>query len=182
MIYTCLARRPTLEIIAAVRQPRLSRLRSVPRSRRDILVPPVRPDVRWPNWPRTAYCTPTRVEQWIRCASPRGAAHFGRSSWGNRPGLLRATSPRSNGALRVPSAAISVIDIAVAEHASALGYFAQSRLHKANTRRCMALSGMAPPGREIPVEQLREERAAAHRLATATCSRETAVRLRLEEW
>jgi hypothetical protein len=137
LLYDYRARRPTLEIMdgrpSKLSWPDLS-FRRVRLGERDILVlTGPEPDFRWRELADdlASLARQLEVEQWISLgAIPAAVPHtrpvpvLGTES---SPGLLRgdvAAGPQ--GLLRVPSAAISVFDIAVAEAGiPALGYFAQ---------------------------------------------------------
>jgi proteasome assembly chaperone (PAC2) family protein len=137
LLYDYRARRPTLEIMdgrpSNLQWPDLS-FRRVRLGERDILVlTGPEPDFRWRELADdlASLARQLEVEQWISLgAIPAAVPHtrpvpvLGTES---SPGLLRgdvAAGPQ--GLLRVPSAAISVLDIAVAEAGvPALGYFAQ---------------------------------------------------------
>ena len=137
VLYDYRARRPTLEILNGRPQnlawPDLS-FRRIRLGERDILVlTGPEPDFRWRELSEdmASLARQLDVEQWISLgAIPAAVPHtrpvpvLGTESV---PGLLRgnvAAGPQ--GLLRVPSAAISVLDIAVAEAGiPALGYFAQ---------------------------------------------------------
>jgi proteasome assembly chaperone (PAC2) family protein len=137
LLYDYRARRPTLEIMdgrpSKLSWPDLS-FRRVRMGERDILVlTGPEPDFRWRELADdlASLARQLEVEQWISLgAIPAAVPHtrpvpvLGTES---SPGLLRgdvAAGPQ--GLLRVPSAAISVMDIAVAEAGiPALGYFAQ---------------------------------------------------------
>jgi hypothetical protein len=131
------SRRPTLEIMdgrpASLAWPDLS-FRRTRIAERDILVlTGAEPDFRWRELADdlASLARQLEVEQWISLgAIPAAVPHtrpvpvLGTES---SPGLLRGdVTPGPTGVLRVPSACISVIDIAVAEAGiPALGYFAQ---------------------------------------------------------
>ncbi len=137
VLYDYRARRPTLEILNGRPQnlawPALS-FRRIRLGERDILVlSGPEPDFRWRELADdlASLARQLEVEQWISLgAIPAAVPHtrpvpvLGTESI---PGLLRgdvAAGPQ--GLLRVPSAAISVLDIAVAETGiPSLGYFAQ---------------------------------------------------------
>jgi hypothetical protein len=131
------ARRPTLDIIdgrpARLDWPTLA-IRRTRLGERDLLVlTGPEPDFRWRELADdvVGFARSVELEQWISIgAIPAAVPHtrpvpiLGTES---SPGLLRgdvAAGPR--GRLRVPSAALSVLDIAIAEAGfPALGYFAQ---------------------------------------------------------
>jgi hypothetical protein len=131
------SRRPTLEIMdgrpTTLTWPDLT-FRRVQIADRDILVlTGAEPDFRWRELADdlALLARELEVEQWITLgAIPAAVPHtrpvpvLGTES---SPGLLRGNvTPGPQGVLRVPSAAISVIDMAVAEAGvPAVGYFAQ---------------------------------------------------------
>jgi hypothetical protein len=131
------ARRPTLDIVdgrpAKLDWPTLT-IRHTQLGERDLLVlTGPEPDFRWRELADdvVAFARSVELEQWISIgAIPAAVPHtrpvpiLGTES---TPGLLRGgveAGPR--GRLRVPSAAMSVLDVAIAEAGiPALGYFAQ---------------------------------------------------------
>ena len=137
LLYDYRARRPTLNIIdgrpANLNWPGLA-IRRARLGERDVLVfTGPEPDFRWRELADdvVAFARSVEIEQWISLgAIPAAVPHtrpvpiLGNES---SPGLLRgdiAAGPR--GRLRVPAAAISVLDVAIAEAGiPALGYFAQ---------------------------------------------------------
>ena len=185
VMYDYRARRPTLEIIdgrpANLAWPDLS-FRRTRFGERDLLVlTGPEPDFRWRELAEdlALLARQLEVEQWISLgAIPAAVPHtrpvpvLGTES---SPGLLRgdvAAGPM--GLLRVPSAAISVIDIAVAEAGiPALGYYAQIPHYISGEYAPAAMALVEALARhmdvEIPVEQLREEAELLRtRLDTAT--------------
>ncbi|HUR16699.1 MAG TPA: PAC2 family protein, partial [Candidatus Limnocylindrales bacterium] len=137
VMYDYRSRRPTLEIMdgrpASLTWPDLS-FRRTRIADRDILVlSGAEPDFRWRELADdlASFARQLEVEQWISLgAIPAAVPHtrpvpvLGTES---SPGLLRGgVAPGPQGVLRVPSAAISVMDIALAEAGiPAVGYFAQ---------------------------------------------------------
>lgn len=137
VLYDYRSRRPTLEIMdgrpASLTWPDMT-FRRVRIADRDIIVlTGAEPDFRWRELADdlALLARELEVEQWITLgAIPAAVPHtrpvpvLGTES---SPGLLRGNvTPGPQGLLRVPSAAISVIDIAVAEAGvPAIGYFAQ---------------------------------------------------------
>lgn len=136
-LYDYRARRPTLEIVDG----RLDRLTwpelTIRRARlgeQDVLVlAGPEPDYRWRDLERAAVELAERlgVETWVSLgAIPAAVPHtrpvtvLGTES---RPGLLRGdVRAGPDGVLRVPSAALSVLEFAVAAHGiPTIGYFAQ---------------------------------------------------------
>ena len=185
VMYDYRARRPTLEILdgrpANLAWPDLS-FRRIRIGERDILVlTGPEPDFRWRELADdlALLARQLEVEQWISLgAIPAAVPHtrpvpvLGTES---SPGLLRGdVAPGPMGLLRVPSAAISVIDIAVAEAGiPALGYFAQIPHYISGEYAPAAIALIEALARhldvEIPVEQLRAESELLRtRLDTAT--------------
>jgi hypothetical protein len=131
------ARRPTLDIVdgrpATLEWPELTLRRSVLADRDVLVLTGAEPDFRWRELAANlvAVARELGVEQWISLgAIPAAVPHtrpvpiLGTQS---SPGLLRGgVTPGPDGLLRVPSAAVSVLDLAMAEGGiPALGYFAQ---------------------------------------------------------
>jgi hypothetical protein len=137
LLYDYRSRRPTLDIVdgrpASLNWPGLS-IQRIRLGERDVLVfTGPEPDFRWRELADDVvdFARQVEVEQWISLgAIPAAVPHtrpvpiLGTES---SRGLLRGdVQPGPQGRLRVPSAAISVLDIAVAEAGiPALGYFAQ---------------------------------------------------------
>lgn len=137
LLYDYRARRPTLDIVDGRPQkldwPELA-IRRARVGERDLLVlTGPEPDFRWRELADdiASLVRQLEVEQWISLgAIPAAVPHtrpvpvLGTES---QPGLLRGgIQPGPSGLLRVPSAAISVLDLAVAEAGvPAVGYFAQ---------------------------------------------------------
>ncbi len=131
------SRRPTLEIsdgrLAELTWPELT-LRRVRLGERDVLVlSGAEPDFRWHEFSEAVLELVERlgVEGWVSLgAIPAAVPHtrpvpiLGTTS---RPGLLRGeVQPGPDGLLRVPAAALSVLEMSVARSgAAAVGYFAQ---------------------------------------------------------
>jgi hypothetical protein len=136
-IFDYRARRPTLEIVhgrpRSLVWPELT-MRATKAGDRDLIVfTGAEPDYRWRELQADIARLATRLEvgQWISLgAIPAAVPHtrpvpiLGTES---RAGLLKAgVQPGPEGILRVPSAAISIFDIAVAKAGiPAVGYFAQ---------------------------------------------------------
>src|SRR5687768_6052775 len=131
------ARRPTLDIIDG-RPTRLAwptlAIRRTRLGERDLLVlTGPEPDFRWRELADdlVAFARSVDLEQWISIGAIPAAVPHTRAvpilGTESSPGLLRGdVQPGPRGRLRVPSAAISVLDIAMAEAGiPALGYFAQ---------------------------------------------------------
>lgn len=131
------ARRPTLDIVdgrpSNLEWPELSLVRSRLAERDLLVLSGPEPDFRWRELSEdlASLARQLEVEQWISLgAIPAAVPHtrpvpvLGTES---APDLLRGgVTPGPAGLLRVPSAALSVIDIAVAEAGvPAVGYFAQ---------------------------------------------------------
>jgi hypothetical protein len=185
VLYDYRARRPTLEIIdgrpANLAWPDLT-LRRTRVGERDLLVlSGPEPDFRWRELADdlALFARQVEVEQWISLgAIPAAVPHtrpvpvLGTES---SPGLLRGDiTPGPRGLLRVPSAAISVVDIAVAEAGvPALGYYAQIP-HYINGDYAPAAMALLDAlathlDVEFDVEELREESETLRaRLDTAT--------------
>lgn len=137
LLYDYRARRPTLEILdgrpARLHWPELA-LRRVRIGERDVLVlSGPEPDFRWRELAEevAGLARSLEVEQWISLGAIPAAVPHTRPvpilGTELSPGLLRGEIPPGPaGMLRVPSAAISVFDLAVAEAGiPALGYYAQ---------------------------------------------------------
>jgi hypothetical protein len=173
VLYDYRARRPTLEILdgrpANLAWPDLT-LRRTRIGERDLLVlSGPEPDFRWRELADdlALLARQLEVEQWISLgAIPAAVPHtrpvpvLGTES---SPGLLRGdVSPGPQGLLRVPSAAISVFDIAVAEAGvPAVGYYAQIP-HYINGEYAPAALALLETlanhlNVEIEVDELREE-------------------------
>jgi hypothetical protein len=185
VLYDYRARRPTLEIIdgrpATLSWPELT-LRRTRLGERDVLVlTGPEPDFRWRELADdlASLARQVEVEQWISLgAIPAAVPHtrpvpvLGTES---SPGLLRGNVQAGpQGLLRVPSAAISVFDIALAESGvPALGYFAQIP-HYINGEYAPAAIALIEAiathlDVEIPVDDLRAESELLRtRLDTAT--------------
>jgi hypothetical protein len=185
VMYDYRARRPTLEILdgrpASLAWPDLS-FRRTRIGERDILVlSGPEPDFRWRELADdlASLARQLEVEQWISLgAIPAAVPHtrpvpvLGTES---APGLLRGdVTPGPQGLLRVPSAAISVLDIAVAEAGiPALGYFAQIPHYISGEYAPAAIALIEALAThldvEIPVDSLRAEAELLRaRLDTAT--------------
>jgi hypothetical protein len=186
-LYDYRARRPTLEIedgrLDRLTWPELT-LRRAQFGDQDLLVlSGPEPDYRWRELERAAVDLARRLEVavWISLgAIPAAVPHtrpvtvLGTES---RPGLLRGgVTPGPSGVLRVPSAAISVLDLAVSRAGvPAVGYYAQIPHY---------LTGDYPPasvellrlvgehlGQELAMGELRDDaRRVLARLDTATAA------------
>jgi len=185
VIYDYRARRPTLEIIDGrptnLAWPDLT-IRRARLGERDVLVlTGAEPDFRWRELADdlASFARQVEVDQWISLgAIPAAVPHtrpvpvLGTES---APGLLRGDiAPGPQGLLRVPSAAISVFDIAVAESGiPALGYYAQIPHYINGDYAPAAMALIEALERhldvEIPVDELRDESEQIRtRLDTAT--------------
>ena len=158
------ARRPTLEIVdgrpSSLTWPELA-VRRARIGERDILVlAGPEPDYRWRELAVDAVELTRQlgVAEWISLgAIPAAVPHtrpvpvLGTES---RPGLLRGeVRPGPAGLLRVPSAAISVLDIAVSEAGvPAVGYFAQVPHYVSGAYPAAALALLNAVARHIGVE------------------------------
>jgi hypothetical protein len=167
------ARRPTLDIVdgrptnldwpdLAIRRTRLGE--------RDLLIfSGPEPDFRWRELASevASMARQLEVEQWISLgAIPAAVPHtrpvpvLGTES---APGLLRGgIRPGPDGLLRVPSAALSVLDITVSEAGvPAVGYFAQIPHYVSGTYPAAAVELLKALGRhlgeEIPLGDLQEQ-------------------------
>ena len=156
------ARRPTLEILdgkpASLTWPELTVRRAHGGDGRDVLVlAGPEPDYRWRELADAAVELGRRfgVVEWISLgAIPAAVPHtrpvpiLGTSS---RPGLLRGdVQPGPAGMLRVPSAAISVLDLAVSGAGiAAIGYYAQVPHYVAGPYPAAAIELLRAVGRHI---------------------------------
>ncbi len=185
VLYDYRARRPTLEIVdgrpANLEWPDLA-IRSARLAERDILViSGPEPDFRWRELADdlASLARQLEVEEWISLgAIPAAVPHtrpvpvLGTES---APNLLRGgVLPGPAGLLRVPSAALSVIDVTVAEAGiPALGYFAQIPHYVSGAYPAAAVELLRALERHlgvrIPLGQLEEEAEQLRaRLDTAT--------------
>ncbi len=173
LLYDYRARRPTLEILNGRPQslawPDLS-FRRVRLGERDLIIlTGPEPDFRWRELADdlASLARQLEVEQWISLGAIPAAVPHTRSvpvlGTESVPGLLRGSvTPGPQGLLRVPSAAISVLDIVVAEAGiPSLGYFAQIP-HYISGEYAPAAVALVEAlathlGIEIPVESLRAE-------------------------
>lgn len=184
------ARRPTLEIVdghlSELTWPELS-MRRTRIGERDILVlSGAEPDFRWHEFTE-AIVDLTRtlgVVEWISLgAIPAAVPHtrpvpiIGTASG---PGLLRGdVRPGPDGLLRVPAAALSVLEMAMAKtDVAAVGYFAQVPHYVSGAYALAALALLRAVERhldlEIPVGELdNEARQLRSRLDTATALEDT---------
>ena len=163
LLYDYRARRPTLDILdgrpASLEWPELA-LRRTRLGERDVLVlAGPEPDFRWRELAQdtVGLARELGVEQWISLgAIPAAVPHtrpvpvLGTES---SPGLLRGgVQPGPAGLLRVPSAAISVLDLAMAQAGvPALGYFAQIPHYVSGTYPAAAIELLRAIGRHLDV-------------------------------
>ncbi|HSW41377.1 MAG TPA: PAC2 family protein [Patescibacteria group bacterium] len=186
-LYDYRARRPTLEIVdgrpARLTWPELT-VRRARLAERDLLVlSGPEPDYRWHELEQAAVDLARRLEvaAWISLgAIPAATPHtrpvtvLGTES---RPGLLRGgVTPGPDGILRVPSAALSVLDLAVSRTGVAtIGYYAQiphyvSGEYPPASVELLRLVGQHLDG-EIAIGELRDEaRRVLARLDAATAA------------
>jgi len=136
-IFDYRSRRPTLEIVdgrpSDITWPELA-VRRVRAGGRDVLVfSGAEPDYRWRQLAddAVAFAKSVGVVEWISIgAIPAAVPHtrsvpvLGTAAW---PGLLRGNvTPGPEGTLKVPSACLSVLDMAIARAGfAAIGYYAQ---------------------------------------------------------
>ena len=163
VLYDYRARRPTLDIVdgrpASLEWPALN-LRHTRLGERDVLVlAGPEPDFRWRELAAdlVGLARQLGVEQWISLgAIPAAVPHtrpvpvLGTES---SPGLLRGgVSPGPAGLLRVPSAAVSVLDLAMAEAGiPSLGYFAQIPHYVSGPYPAAAIELLRALGRHLDV-------------------------------
>lgn len=158
------ARRPTLEIIdgrpSALTWPELYLRRASLGTWNLLVLAGPEPDYRWREFARDAVALARRfgVTQWISLgAIPAAVPHtrpvpiIGTAS---RPDFLRGgVQPGPEGVLRVPSAAISVLDLAVSETGiPAVGYFAQVPHYVTGPYPAAAVELLRAVGRHLDVE------------------------------
>lgn len=183
-LYDYRARRPTLEIVdgrpGELTWPELRLRRSRVGSRDILVLSGPEPDFRWHELTDdlVAIAHELGVVEWVSIgAIPAGVPHtrpvplMGTES---RAGLLGGdVAPGPAGMLRVPAAAISVIDLAVsAAGFPAVGYFAQVPHYVSGPYPEASIALLRTVGRrlgaEIPVDELEEEaRAVRSRLDAA---------------
>ncbi len=184
------SRRPTLEIVdgrlAELTWPELTLRRSRPERRDLLLLSGHEPDGRWRALARAVVelARELGVVEWVSLgAIPAAVPHtrpvpiLGTTS---APGLLRAgVEPGPAGVLRVPAAAISVLEMAVAEAGiPAVGYFAQIPHYVSGPYPAAAVELLrslgAHLGEDLPLGDLAEaSRQLRTRLDTATALDET---------
>lgn len=167
------ARRPTLEIVdgrpAELTWPELFLRRASIGTQNLLVLAGPEPDYRWREFARDAVALARRfgVTQWISLgAIPAAVPHtrpvpiMGTAS---RPEFLRGgVQPGPEGVLRVPSAAISVLDLAVSEAGiPAVGYFAQVPHYVTGPYPAAAVELLRTIGRhfdvDVPLGALQEE-------------------------
>jgi proteasome assembly chaperone (PAC2) family protein len=189
-LYDYRARRPTLDIIdgrlAELGWPELH-LRAVRVDERDLLIlTGPEPDDRWRTFADAIVELVRRLEvtEWISLGAIPAAVPHTRAvpimGTASAPGLLRGdVKPGPAGVLRVPAAALSVLEMAVAEAGiAALGYFAQIPHYVSGSYPAAAVALLDALGRHLDVTlasgQLAEEaRQLRTRLDTATAVEET---------
>lgn len=137
VLYDYRARRPTLEIIDGrpdnLSWPELAIRRGHAQDRPMLVLTGAEPDFRWQELAAdlAAFARRHAIGEWITLGAIPAAVPHTRAvpvlGTESRPGLLRGeVEAGPAGLLRVPSAMVSVLDIAVAEAGvAALGYFAQ---------------------------------------------------------
>ena len=164
LLFDYRARRPTLDIVDGrpkqLEWPELA-VRRRQLGRRDVLVlTGPEPDYRWRELAETVVDLARRfgVTEWISLgAIPAAVPHtrpvtvLGTES---SPGLLRGdVRPGPAGLLRVPSAAISVLDLAVARAGfPAVGYYAQVPHYVSGPYPAAAVALLEAVSRHLPVE------------------------------
>jgi hypothetical protein len=183
------SRRPTLQIVdgrpAELTWPDLTLTRHRIEGRDLLVLTGAEPDFRWHELAGAAVelCRRLGVSQWLSLgAIPAVVPHtrpvpvLGTAS---RPELLRGdVQAGPEGLLRVPAAAISVLDLAVAEAGvPAVGYFAQVPHYLSGPYPAAAIELLKAVGRHLGVELPsgvlpREARALRARLDAATASDE----------
>jgi proteasome assembly chaperone (PAC2) family protein len=189
-LYDYRARRPTLDIIdgrlAELGWPEL-RLRAVRVEERDLLVlTGPEPDDRWRTFADAMVELVRRLEvaEWISLGAIPAAVPHTRAvpimGTASAPDLLRGgVKPGPAGVLRVPAAALSILEMAVAEAGiPALGYFAQIPHYVSGPYPAAAVALLDALGRHLGVarssERLAEEaRQLRNRLDTATAVEES---------
>lgn len=137
LLFDYRARRPTLDIIdgrpARLDWPSLTIRRTLLGERDLLVLTGPEPDFRWRELADelVAFAREIELEQWISLGAIPAAVPHSRPvpilGTESSPGLLRGdVEPGPRGRLRVPSAALSVLDVAIAEAGfPAIGYFAQ---------------------------------------------------------
>jgi hypothetical protein len=188
-LYDYRARRPTLEIVdgrpATLTWPELVVRRSRIGERDVLVLTGPEPDFHWRELTRAAVELAHRLDvaEWISLGAipaavphTRGVPIMGTES---APGLLRAdVTPGPDGVLRVPAAAISILDHAVARSGiPAVGYFAQVPHYVTGAYVPAAVELLRVLGRhlghDVPPGALREEsRQVLARLDAATAADE----------
>ena len=173
LLYDYRARRPTLEIVdgrpGELGWPELRLRRGRVGAREILVLSGPEPDFHWHELTRVLVeiARELGVVEWVSLgAFPAGVPHtrpvplMGTES---RAGLLRGdVAPGPAGVLRVPAAALSVIDIAVsAAGIPAVGYFAQVPHYVSGPYPEASIALLRAVGRrlgaEVPVEELDEE-------------------------
>jgi hypothetical protein len=163
-IFDYRARRPTLEIVdgrpSKLTWPELTLRRSMIGDREVLVLVGPEPDYRWRSLADelAEFSKTLGVVEWISLGSipaavphTRGVPILGTES---RPGLLRGeVQPGPSGLLRVPAAAISVLDLAVAGAGiPTLGYFAQVPHYVSGAYPAASIELLRAVGRHLGVE------------------------------
>lgn len=163
LLYDYRARRPTLDIVdgrpAGLEWPELV-LRHTRLGERDVLVlAGPEPDFRWRELARdtVGLARELGVEQWISLGAIPAAVPHTRAvpvlGTESSPGLLRGgVEPGPAGLLRVPSAAVSTLDLAMSEAGiPSLGYFAQIPHYVSGPYPAAAIELLRALGRHLDV-------------------------------
>jgi hypothetical protein len=165
-IFDYRARRPTLEIAdgrpSKLTWPELTLRRSVVDGRELLVLAGPEPDYRWKTLSAELVdlAKTFNVVEWIGLGSIPAAVPHTRAvpvlGTESRPGLLRGqVQPGPAGLLRVPAAAISVIDMAVAESGiPTVGYFAQVPHYVSGAYPAAAIELLHAVGRHLSIEPL----------------------------
>ena len=163
-LYDYRARRPTLEIVdgrpAALEWPELAVSRTRLRDQDVLALTGPEPDFRWRDLSAelVAFARRLEVAQWISLgAIPAAVPHTRRVpilGTESSPGLLRGqVRPGPAGLLRVPAAAVSVLDVAIAEAGiPVVGYFAQIPHYINGEYAPAAMALLEALGRHLDVE------------------------------
>lgn len=167
------ARRPTLDIIngrpATLEWPELTIRRTTLRDHDVLVLTGPEPDFRWRELADDliGFARQLEVAQWITLGAIPAAVPHTRAvpilGTESSPGLLRGNvAPGPSGLLRVPAAAVSVLEISIAESGiPAIGYFAQVPHYISGEYAPAAIALLEALGRhldvEIDVAQLRAE-------------------------
>lgn len=164
LLFDYRARRPTLDIVdgrpASLDWPELAIRRTILRDQDVLVLTGPEPDFRWRELADDliAFARQMDVAQWITLgAIPAAVPHtrpvpiLGTES---SPGLLRGNvAPGPSGLLRVPAAAVSMLEIAMAEAGiPAIGYFAQVPHYISGEYAPAAIALLETLGRHLDVE------------------------------